>query len=237
MPSVRRTAALALLALAAGCIVPTGPARSVLADVEVSTRGRGADSTHVNATFIPVDGGDRVDFRSDTLRVQNVIGTRSGSRQTAFFAKVPMDSATAADGLRVRLPVPTLGAVPHSEFTLYPVARRGSPSLTLRAGHDLVLPVFPGSSGTLQPPEFQRWEVSFSRGGPGLSISGLGPLPSPILVPWALIPREGSDTVQVRLYSTRSFRVDAPPATGSRPRLLTSIRADANLEWSVLIVP
>jgi hypothetical protein len=43
--------------------------------------------------------------------------------------------------------------------------------------------------------------------------------------------------MQVRVFSTRDFRVSAAPAAGSEPRLLTEIRADANLEWSVLIVP
>ncbi|HEX8316903.1 hypothetical protein [Longimicrobium sp.] len=79
MPRTRRYAALALLALAAGCIVPTGPAKSIATEVQVSTRGRGADSTYVDALFIPIDG-DRIDFRSDTLRVQNVTGTRAGGR-------------------------------------------------------------------------------------------------------------------------------------------------------------
>jgi hypothetical protein len=241
MPRIRRHAALALLALAAGCRLdiadPTKPARAIAADVQVSTRGRGPDSTHVRASFYSLSGGGRIDFRSDTLRLQNVTGARAGDRETAFLASVPLDSAAAAGGLRVRLPVPTLGAVPHSEFTLYSVARRGSPSVALRAGQDLLLPIFPGSSGTLGAPEFQRWEVSFTRGGPGLSISGFGPLASPIVVPWALIPKEGSDTLQVRLYSIRHFRVEAPPATGSPPRLRTEIRADAHLEWSVPIVP
>jgi hypothetical protein len=39
------------------------------------------------------------------------------------------------------------------------------------------------------------------------------------------------------VFSSRDFRVSAPPAAGSAPRLLTEIRADANLEWVVLIVP
>lgn len=238
MPNVRRRAALVLLALAAGCILPTGPARSIAAHVEVSTRTHnGIDSTHVLASFTPLEG-DRIDFRSDTLRVQNVIARRTGGgRQMTFFAAVPLDSAVVAGGLQVRLPVPTLGAVPHSEFTLFSVARGGSPSVTLRAGQDLLLPVVRGRSGTLGAPEYEHWTVSFSRGGPAIGISGPGPLPSPIPVPWALIPKEGSDMMQVRVYSTRYFRVDAPPATGSTPRLLTSIRADATLEWSVLIVP
>jgi hypothetical protein len=190
----------------------------------------------VQAEFIPLDG-DRIDFRSDTLRVQDVNGRRGGYRSTSFFASVPLDSAAVAGGLRVRLPVPAVGAVPHTEFTVYSVARRGSPSVTLRAGQDLLLPIFPGSSGTLGAPEFQRWEVSFTRGGSGLAISSLGPLSSAVVIPWALIPKEGSDTLQVRLFSTRSFRVDAPPASGSAPRLVTNIRADANLEWSVPIIP
>ena len=236
MPRIRRLVALALLAVAAGCIVPTGPAKSIATEVQVTTRGSGADSTHVHAMFIPIDG-DRIEFRSDTLRVQNVTGTRAGGRQFAFSASVPLDSAAVAGGLRVRLPVPAVGAVPHSEFTVYSVARRGSASVTLRAGQDLVLPIVPGSSGTLGVPEFQRWDVSFTRGGPSLAISSQGPLSPAIVVPWALIPKEGSDTLQVRLYSTRSFRVDAPPASGSAPRLVTAIRADAHLEWSVAIIP
>lgn len=236
MPIARRHAALALLALVAGCILPTEPAKSIAADVLVSTRGRGTDSTHVRAEFMPL-GGDRIDFRSDTLHVQNVTGTRVGSRKTTFSASVRLDSAAVAGGLRVRLPVPTIGPVPHSEFTLYSVARRGSPSVTLRAGQDLLLPIFPGSSGTLGAPHFERWDVVFTRGGPNFTISGSGPLASAIVVPWALIPKEGSDTLQVRLYSTRSFSVDAPPASGPTPRLVTWIRAEANLEWSALIVP
>ncbi len=225
-----------MLALAAGCILPTGPAKSIAADITVSTRGSGADSAYVEASFIPLDG-DRVDFRSDTLRVQNVFGKRAGGRQSPFYASVPLDSAAVAGGLRVRLPVPTLGPVPHSEFTLYSVARGGSATLTLRAGQDLLLPIVPGASGTLGVPEFEHWSVSFTRGGPGLTITGSGPLPSPIVVPWALIPKEGSGTMQVRVFSNRQFRVDAPPATGSTPRLVTNVRAEANLEWSVLLVP
>jgi hypothetical protein len=236
MPRTRRHAALALLALAAGCTIPTGPAKSISAEIRVSTRGSGADSTHVDAFFVPFDG-DRIKFRSDTLRVQNVTGKRAGNRETAFYASVPLDSAAVAGGLRVRLPVPTLGPVPHSEFTVYSVARRGSPSMTLRAGQDLLIPIFPGSSGTLGVPEFEHWSVSFTRGGPGLTITGSGPLASAIVVPWVLIPKEGSETLQVRLYSTRSFRMDAPPASGPTPQLRTNIRAEANLEWSVQIVP
>lgn len=240
MPNVRRYAALALLALAAGCLMdpidPTKLARSIGADVQVSTRGRGADSTYVNASFYSRDGGGRIDFRSDTLRVQNVTGTRAGGLQSSFFARVPLDSAALVGGLRVRLPVPTLGAVPYSEFTVFSVARRGSPSVTLRAGQDLLLPIDRGSSGTLPAPEFERWGVSFSRGGQGISISGSGQLPSPVLVPWALIPKEGSDTMRVVVSSDRQFRLDTRPATGSPPRLVTNLRADANLEWSVLIV-
>jgi hypothetical protein len=191
----------------------------------------------VHASFSPLEG-DRIEFRSDTLRVQNVIARRTGEgRQTTFYASVPLDSATVAGGLRVRLPIPTLGAVPHSEFTLFSVARGGSPSVTLRAGQDLLLPVVRGAPGTLGAPEVEHWSVSFSRGGPSVGISGSGPLPSPIIVPWALIPKEGANTLQVRLYSTRYFGMGAPPATGSTPRLLTNIRAEANLEWSVLLVP
>lgn len=228
-------AGLLLLTLAAACVLPTTPGRVIVAEVQVSTHGRGADSTHVQATFIALSGGERIDFRSDTLRVQNAIGTRTQKRQ--FSARVPLDSAVVANGLGVRLPVPTLGAVPFSNFTVYSVARRGSPSMTLRARQDLVLPIFPGSSGTLPAPGYERWHVSFTRGGPGFSISGEGPLPSPILIPWELIPTVGSDTMQVRVFSSRDFRVSAPPAAGSAPRLLTEIRADANLEWVVLIVP
>lgn len=228
-------AGLLLLTLAAACILPTAPGRVIVAEVQVSTHGRGADSTHVQATFIALSGGERIDFLSDTLHVQNAIGTRTQRRR--FFARVPLDSAAVANGLRVRLPVPKLGPVPSSNFTLYSVARRGSPSMTLRAGQDLVLPIFPGSSGTLPAPGFERWHVSFTRGGLGFSIAGDGSLPSPILIPWELIPTVGSDTMQVKVFSSREFRVSAPPAAGSEPRLLTEIRADANLEWSVLIVP
>lgn len=228
-------AGLLLLTFVAACILPTAPGRVIVAEVQVNTDGRGADSTHVQATFIALSGGERIDFRSDTLRVQDAIGTRKQARQ--YFARVPLDSAAVANGLRVRLPVPTLGAVPLSNFTVYSVARRGSPAITLRAGQDLVIPIFPGSSGTLPAPGYERWHVSFTRGGPGFSISGEGPLPSPILIPRELIPTVGSDTMQVRVFSTRDFRVSAAPAAGSEPRLLTEIRADANLEWSVLIVP
>ena len=234
MPNVRRHAALVLLALAAGCIVPTGPAQSIAADVQVSTRGFGADSTYVNASFYSLDGGDRIRFRSDTLRVQNVIVRGSTGQSAAFFARVPLDSAAVASGLRVRLPVPTLGAVPHTEVTVFSMARGGSPSVTLRTGQDLVLPIIRGSSGTLPAPEFEHWNVSFYRGGKGTTISGTGPIPSPVVVPWVLIPKEGLDTLKVLVSSDRQFRFDAPPAT---PRLVTTIRADAMLEWSVLIVP
>lgn len=236
MSRFRIPAAFVLLALAAGCRWnPTEPARSIVAEVRVTTTGRGtADSTQVDAGFISLAGGDLIRFRSDTLRVENVIGTRQGGRQTAFSARVALDSAAVAQGLRVRLPVPTLGAVPHSEFTLFSAARRGSPSITLRSGQDLLLPVVRGSSGTLPAPEFERWAVTFSRGGNAISISGDGPLPSPMLVPWALIPKEGSETMQVSVYSYRSFRVEQ--ALGTSPRLLTAIGADATLEWSVRIV-
>jgi hypothetical protein len=242
MPNVRRHAILALLALAAGCRLdiadPNEPARSVAADVQVSTRGhRGGDSTVVLASFYSMSGGGRIDFRSDTLRVQNVIGTRTSDRQPSFIAQVPLDSAARAGGLRVRLPVPTLGAVPHSEFTVFSAARSGSPTVTLRAGQDLALPVVRGSSGTLPVPEFERWNVSFSRGGQSISIWGNGPLPSPVLVPWVLIPKVGSDTMQVVVSSDRQFQFDSPPADGSRPRLVTTLRADATLEWTVVIVP
>jgi len=237
MPNVRRYAALVLLALAAGCILPTGPAKSVAADVQVSTRSFGADSTFVNASFYALDGGDRIHFRSDTLRVQNVVTKGVSGQAAAFSARVPLDSAAVAGGLRVRLPVPSLGAVPHSEFTVFSMARGGSASVTLRTGQDLVLPIIRGSSGTLPEPEFEHWSVSFHRGGKGATISGSGPIPSPVVVPWVLIPKEGSDTLRVVVSSSRQFRFDAPPAAGSAARLVTNINADAMLEWSVQIVP
>jgi hypothetical protein len=236
MTRLRIPAALALLALAACPLFPTGPARSVAADVRIATTGRGAaDSAEVNATFFSLTGGDRITFRDDTLRVQNVAGTRSGGSRTAFFVRVPLDSAAIEQGLRVRLPQPTLGPVPLSEFTVVSAARRGSPSVTLRAGQDLLLPVVRGTSGTLPAPEFERWEVTFSRGGPITSISGGGPLPSPVLVPWALIPREGTETMQVRVFSHRQFRVET--AAGAGDRMFTAVYAEAALEWSVRIVP
>jgi hypothetical protein len=135
----------------------------------------------------------------------------------------------------VRLPEPTPGPVPLSDFTIGSAARRGSPSVTLRAGQDLLLPVVRGTSGTLPAPEFERWDVSFSRGGQPVSISGSGPLPSPVLVPWALIPREGTETMQVRVFSYRQFRAET--AAGAGDRTLTMVTADAALEWSVRIVP
>ncbi len=237
MPRIRRRAALVLLSLAAGCIVPTGPAKSIAADVQVSTRGFGADSTHVRASFYAMDGGDRIHFRSDTLRVQNVIAKGASGQSALFVAGVPLDSAAIAHGLRVRLPVPSLGAVPQSDFTVFSMARGGSASVALRTGQDLVLPIVRGSSGTLPAPEFEHWNVSFYRGSKGTTISGSGPIPSPVVVPWVLIPQEGSDTMKVLVSSNRQFRFDAPPATGSAPRLVTNIRADATLEWSVQIVP
>ncbi|HEY0025900.1 MAG TPA: hypothetical protein VGB24_23625 [Longimicrobium sp.] len=200
----------------------------------MSTRGFGADSTHVSASFYSLDGGDRIHFRSDTLRVQNVVAKGVSGQSAVFFARVPLDSAAVAGGLRVRLPVPTLGAVPQSEFTVFSMARGGSASVTLRSGQDLVLPIIRGSSGTLPAPEYEHWNVSFYRGGKGTSISGTGPIPSPVVVPWVLIPKEGSDTMKVLVSSDRQFRFDAPPAS---PRLVTNIRADALLEWSVQLVP
>lgn len=237
MPRTRRYATLALLALPAGCIVPTGPAKSIAADVQVSTRGLNADSTYVSASFYALDGGDRIHFRSDTLRVQNVVAKEASRESALFFARVPLDSAAVVDGLRVRLPVPMLGAVPHSEFTVFSMARGGSASVALGTGQDLVLPIVRGSSGTLPGPAFEHWNVSFYRGSKGTTISGSGPIPSPVVVPWVLIPKEGSDTLKVLVSSNRQFRFDAPPATGFAPRLVTHIRADATLEWSVLIVP
>jgi hypothetical protein len=237
MPNVRRCAALALLALATGCDHPIESALSIMAEVEVSTRGRGADSTVVQALFTSLTGGERIDFNIDTLRVQNVTAARVDPRNPVFVARVPLDSAAVANGLRVRLPVLALGLVPHAEFTLYSVARRGSPSLTLRTGQDLVIPVFPGSSGTLLGPGTEDWEVSFTRGGVGVSLSGGGPLPSSIVIPWAQVPKQGSDTMQVKVYSSRHFSLNLPPGAGYTARLFSTVRADANLEWSVLIVP
>ena len=237
MPDVRRRAALALIALAAGCQHPSESALSIMADVEVSTGGRGADSTVVRVSFTPLSGGERIDFSIDTLRVQNVIGTRTSPRPPVFAARVPLDSAAMANGLRVQLPVLAYGLVPHADFTLYSVARRGSASVTLRAGQDLVLPVFPGASGTLLGPALEHWEVSFTRGGARASITGGGPPPSPIVVPWAQIPKVGSDTMQVRVYSSRHFSLNLPPGAGYTARLFSTVRADANLDWSVLIVP
>lgn len=83
--------------------------------------------------------------------------------------------------------------------------------------------------------EFERWEVSFSRGGQITSISGCGPLPSPVLVPWALIPGEGTETMEVRVLSYRQFRAQTAAGTGNDT--FTSVYADAALEWSVRIIP
>jgi hypothetical protein len=237
MTRLRLLAPLALFTVAAGCpLFPTEPARSVGADVRITTTSRGAgDSTEVNASFFSLDQGVRITFRNDTLRVQDVAGTRPGGGQTAWVVRVPLDSAAVEQGLRVRLPEPTPGPVPVSDFTIGSAARRGDPPVTLRAGEDLLLPVVRGTSGTLPAPEFERWEVSFSRGGPPVSISGGGPLSSPVLVPWALIPKEGTETMQVRVFSHRQFRVET--AAGADVRMLTAVYADAALEWSVRIVP
>jgi hypothetical protein len=237
MTRLRVSAALAFFALAGGCrLFPTEPARSVGAEVRIVTTGRGnADSTEVDATFFSLDSGERITFRRDTLWVQDVAGMRADGGRIAFVARVPLDSAAAAQGLRVRLPEPTLGPVPLSEFTVGSAARRGSPSVTLSAGQDLLLPVVRGTSGTLPGPEFERWEVVFDRGGPVTSISGSGTLPSPVVVPWALIPREGTETMHVRVLSYRQFRVET--AGGAADRMMTRITADAALEWSVRIVP
>lgn len=237
MTRLRLPAVLALLTVSAGCwLVPTEPARSVAAEVQITTTGRGAaDSTYVDASFFSITGGERIAFRNDTLRVQDVAGSRAEGGRTAFVARVPLDSAAAEEGVRVRLPEPTLGAVPFSDFTIVSAARRGSPEVTLRVGQDLLLPVVRGTSGTLPAPEFERWEVTFSRGGQALSISGGGPLPSPVLVPWALIPKEGTEMMEVRVSSFRQFRAET--AAGAGDRMHTSVSANATLEWSVHIVP
>lgn len=233
MISVHRPAAVALLVLASGCILPSEPARSVAADVSVSYVAPvgSAPSVDVQAIFHAMEG-ERIRFRSDTLRVENVIGTQFG--RDGFGARTTLDSASLADGVRVRLPVPTVGPVPHSEFTIFPTVRSGSPSLDVPAGQDLRLPVTRGTLGTLPAPAFQAWTVTVWRGSSSVSFNGAGPLPSPVIVPATLIPSTGADTMQVLVQSYQEF----PRAgSGTSDPQRTTIRADSRLEWSVRILP
>src|ERR1041384_2342723 len=106
MTRLRLLAPVALFALAAGCpLIPTESARSVGAEVRVTTIGRGAaDSTYVDASFFSLTGGERIAFRNDSLRVQDVAGRRADGGQTAFMVRVALAHAAVEQGLRVRLP-------------------------------------------------------------------------------------------------------------------------------------
>lgn len=234
MNRIHRPAAVALLVLTSGCILPSEPARSVAANVEVRYVAPvgSAHSVDVQAMFHAMEG-ERVRFRSDTLWVENVIGTSYG-RGEGFGGRATLDSASLADGVRVRLPVPTVGPVPHADFTIFPAVRSGSPSVEAPVGQDLRLPVTRGTSGTLPAPEFEAWTVTAWRGSSSVNFNGVGPLPSPVIVPATLIPSTGGDTMQVLVQSFQQF----PTAgSGSSDPQRTTIRAESRLEWSVRLIP
>lgn len=231
----RLAIAAALLATTSGCILlPTDSARSgrgVSATVMILNDGRSPDSVHVQALYFNTGGRGRVAFAHDTLHVQNV--AVGAWERTAFHAQVPLDSAARAQGIRVRLPQPKLGALPMQTFTIYSAQRGGPSAVTARVGQDLSFPVIRGASGTLPGPWVERWAITFARpGAQPTTISGSGPIPSPLVIPWALVPAGTGDTLLVNATSNREFNLN----TGAQPVSMT-VSASASMEWTVRLVP
>ncbi|HEX8395450.1 MAG TPA: hypothetical protein VF665_24075 [Longimicrobium sp.] len=237
MIRIRRSALFAVLALSAGCIrFPTGTERDadrVSADIQLFTLARGtADSLAIDARYYSMDGGERVRFANDTLRVQGAAVATYRDEYAGFFARVPLTSALLAQGVRIAPPAPRVGPLPLPEFTFFPTTRGGPLAVTLRAGQDLSLPIVRGTQGTLPAPVLEQWSVVVSRGTRIISFSGNGPVPNPVVVPWVLIPAEGPETASVAVQSLRVFR---PESANNRVQM--SVNAQAQLEYTVRIVP
>jgi hypothetical protein len=235
MPRMRLPLAAAVLALTAGCLlIPTDSNRGVQrvsANVSITTDGRSPDSVTVQAQFYAVDGGRRINFTRDTLRVQNLaVGSPSGA---VFHAQVALDGAARAQGIHVRLPQPRVSPLPLDEFTVFSAERGGPSAVNARAGQDLALPTVSGGRGTLPVPTVEHWTLSVARiGGRPTQISGSGPLPSPVIIPWVLVPAGSGDVLLVSAFSTRSHVLVTD--TGAVDLMIT---ASAQLEWTVRLVP
>ncbi|MBB4637011.1 hypothetical protein [Longimicrobium terrae] len=230
-------AALALLALLSGCFLPpddSAPASGVSLHVDVKTQATPvSDSVEVQAVFYPAGRGkESIRFPDGTFRVQGAAAGRLASGSDGFIFKLPLDSTARTQGIRIQLPETGQEPLPVREFTLFSAARTGPYSMKLRAGRDLVLPAVPGRSGTLPEPIQEQWSAAVYRGGREITISGPGPLPSPLVVPWVLIPDSPADTMSIHVISTRQFVV-----LGTRPPSRMDVSTSALLEWNVRVVP
>lgn len=238
MIRIHRSAILAVLALSAGCIrFPTdapSDARRVAMEVTLHTQSTGtADSVAVNVAVYGVDGGRRIRLADDTLRVQNVVYLPEGGSTPVHNARLPLDNAARTQGLRVRLPVPVQGTPPVRDFTLFSAMRATRGEVTLGAGEDLSLPVITGAPGSLPEPTYELWNVTVARGERRVSISGTGPLPSPLIIPRELIPSTGPQTLTVNALARREFQLGDTRDS----RVMQRISVSADLAWTVRIAP
>lgn len=232
----RRWTTVLALVLASGCMEfdAAGPGEDhhhVILFLHSLNPGPGtaADTLAVGAYVSGVRGGS---FTDDMLRVGDravapalhPTGSR-GYSDTLLFAP-----GTLAQPMTVTLPRPAGQPLELQQFLFLSAARRGPDSLAVRAGHDVVLPVEPGTlTAAAARPLEERWTVSLLRGQKSSDIAATSALPHDIVIPASLVP---ADTASVMDVVVRSIRSLSAAGDGT-----VYVDVQARLHWRVRIVP
>jgi hypothetical protein len=231
----RRWAAALALVLASGCMEfdPVGPGEESYAVLFLHSLnpgpGTAPDTLSVSGFVTHVRGGS---FTDDTLRIGDRAivpavhpGGSRGYSDTLLFSP-----GTLAQPRTVTLPQPAGQPLVLQEFLFRSAARRGPETLTVRLGHDVVLPVEPGAltGAAAEPPE-ERWSVSLLRGQKSSEIAATSPLPHDIVIPASLVPADTASAMDVVVRSFKSLRASGDGTV--------YVDVQARLRWRVLIAP
>lgn len=232
---VRRWLAVLAMLLASGCIefdaVAPGEETYVILSLHSLNPGPGTapDTLTVDGFVSHAPGGS---FTDETLRIgeRTIAPTVHPSGSRSYSDTLLFSPGTLAQPRTVTLPRPAGEPLVLQEFQFLSAARRGPETLTVRAGHDVVLPVEPGAvTAAAAGPLEERWSVSLLRGPKSSDIAATSPLPHEIVIPASLVPSDTASTMDVEVRSTRSLRASGDGTV--------YVDVQARLRWRVFIAP
>jgi hypothetical protein len=230
----RRWVAVLALVLASGCMEfdAVGPDEETYAVLFLHSLnpgpGTAPDTLSVGGFVSRVRGA----FSDETLRIGDraIAPTVHPGGSRGYSDTLLFSPGTLAQPRTVTLPRPAGQPLVLHEFLFLSAARGGPETLTVRAGHDVVLPVEPGALTAAAAERLEeRWSVSLLRGPKSSDIAATSPLPHSIVIPASLVPADTASAMEVVVRSTTSLRASGDGTV--------YVDVHARLRWRVLIVP